>query len=160
MTNPDVNPAPDPRVLELYKLGAELADRVSARRATANSFFLTVQTTLIAVVGLIAPGLTKPQVWTGVVATAAGVLLSATWWLSLRSYRELNSAKFDVLHLVEENLPVRLFKDEWDALQARPSSWRKPRYSDLARSSDSCLGCSRFCGSALDSVRRQHDLSR
>ena len=124
---------PDPRVLDLYKLGAELADRVSARRATANSFFLTVQTTLIAVVGLLAPNLTKQSAWTGAIATAAGVLLSVTWWLSLRSYRELNSAKFDVLHAIETSLPVRLFKDEWDALQARPSSWRKPRYSELGK---------------------------
>jgi len=135
VTSPATGPntAPDPRVLDLYKLGAELADRVSARRATANSFFLTVQTTLIAVIGLIAPGLTKQSIWTGAIATAGGVLLSITWWLSLRSYRELNSAKFDVLHAVEANLPVRLFKDEWDALQARPSSWRKPRYSELGR---------------------------
>ncbi|MGY1632940.1 hypothetical protein ACI784_14655 [Geodermatophilus sp. SYSU D01186] len=120
-------------MLDLYKLGAELADRVSARRATANSFFLTVQTTLIAVVGLIAPDLTQQSVWTGAVATAGGVLLSVTWWLSLRSYRELNSAKFEVLHAVEADLPVRLFKDEWDLLEARPSSWRKPRYSELGR---------------------------
>lgn len=125
--------SPDPQVLDLYKLGAELADRVSARRATANSFFLTVQTTLIAVVGLIAPDLTKQSAWTSAVVTAAGMLLSATWWLSLRSYRELNSAKFEVLHAVEATLPIRLFKDEWDVLQARPSSWRKPRYSELGK---------------------------
>jgi hypothetical protein len=129
----DPNPPPDPRVLDLYKLGAELADRVSARRATANSFFLTVQTTLIAVVGLIAPDLTMQSAWTGAVATAAGVLLSVTWWLSLRSYRELNRAKFKVLHGVEADLPVRLFKDEWDRLEARPSTWWKPGYSELGK---------------------------
>ncbi len=34
--------------LELYKLAVEMADRVSARRATANAFFLTVNTALLA----------------------------------------------------------------------------------------------------------------
>ncbi|RBY90232.1 hypothetical protein DQ244_12250 [Blastococcus sp. TBT05-19] len=135
MSGPGTGPgaAPDPRLLELYTLGAELADRVSARRATANSFFLTVQTTLIAVVGLIAPDLAAQAIWTSAVVAAAGVLLSCTWWLSLRSYRELNGAKFQVLHAMEDHLPVQLFRDEWAVLHARPSSWRSPRYSELGR---------------------------
>lgn len=124
---------PDPRELDLYKLGAELADRVSARRASANSYFLTVQTTLIAVVGLVSPDLTTNSTKVRLVVTAAGVLLSACWWMSLRSYRELNSAKFDVLHDMEDRLPVRLFADEWARLQARPTSLLRPRYSELGR---------------------------
>jgi hypothetical protein len=36
--------------LELYKLAVEMADRVSARRATANAFFLTINTALFAFV--------------------------------------------------------------------------------------------------------------
>lgn len=124
---------PDARELDLYKLGAELADRVSARRASANSYFLTVQTTLIAVVGLLSPDLTTNSTKVRLVVTAAGVLLSACWWMSLRSYRELNSAKFDVLRDMEDRLPVRLFADEWAKLQARPSSLLRPRYSELGR---------------------------
>jgi hypothetical protein len=34
--------------LELYKLAVEMADRISARRALANTFFLTVNTGLAA----------------------------------------------------------------------------------------------------------------
>jgi hypothetical protein len=36
--------------LELYKLAVEMAERVSARRATTNAFFLTVNTALLAFV--------------------------------------------------------------------------------------------------------------
>jgi hypothetical protein len=39
-------------VLELYKISVEMADRVSARRGTANAFFLSVQTAVISVLGL------------------------------------------------------------------------------------------------------------
>jgi hypothetical protein len=34
--------------LELFKLAVEMADRVSARRATADAFFLTGNTALLA----------------------------------------------------------------------------------------------------------------
>jgi hypothetical protein len=124
---------PDTRDLDLYKLGAELADRVSARRAAANSYFLTVQTTLIAIVGLVSPRVTTDSTNVRLVVTAAGVMLSVCWWMTLRSYRELNSAKFDILHRIEERLPVRLFAEEWEILQSRPSSLFRPRYSELGR---------------------------
>jgi hypothetical protein len=38
--------------MELYKLAVEMADRVSARRGTANAFFVTVNTALLAFLGL------------------------------------------------------------------------------------------------------------
>jgi hypothetical protein len=36
---------------ELYKLAVEMADRISARRGIANSFFLTVNTGVVAILG-------------------------------------------------------------------------------------------------------------
>ena len=41
----------DPVVLELYQLAVEMADRVSARRGLANTFFLTLNTGLAALLG-------------------------------------------------------------------------------------------------------------
>ncbi len=40
-------------LLEQYKLYVEMADRISERRANANSFFFTVITALISITGLI-----------------------------------------------------------------------------------------------------------
>ena len=37
-----VESEPPPQLLELYKLAVEMADRTSARRGLANSFFLTL----------------------------------------------------------------------------------------------------------------------
>lgn len=39
--------------LDLYKLAVEMADRTSARRAGANSFFLTLHAALAAFVGVV-----------------------------------------------------------------------------------------------------------
>ncbi len=66
--------------LELYKLAVEMADRVSARRATANAFFLTVNTALLAFVS----SRSLNALW---LVALAGIALSATWWVLLKSYR-------------------------------------------------------------------------
>jgi hypothetical protein len=121
----------DPRVLELYKMAVEMADRVSARRSTANAFFLTAQTALVAVIGITTPSLLKAPWWTALAVAIAGVVLSASWWLQLRSYHDLNRAKFAVINAIEEQLPVRIFSDEWNILKGDPPrSWRT-RYAEL-----------------------------
>lgn len=106
---------PDPRVLDIYKLAVEMADRVSARRAVANAFFLTVNTTLVAVVGL---STTQPDSTVRFTAVClAGVAVSVCWWLLLLVYRRLNTAKFAVINRIEaEHLPVRPYSDEWTEL--------------------------------------------
>jgi len=78
---------------ELYKLAVETADRISARRGIANSFFLTANT---------------------------GIVFAGAWWALLRGYRDLNSAKFEIILAMEERLPVRVYGDEWDRLRREP----------------------------------------
>ena len=97
---------------ELYKLAVEMADRISARRGVANSFFLTVNTGVVAVLSA------RNVRW---YLAVAGIVFSVTWWALLRSYRELNRAKFDVILAMEERLPVRPFGDEWDQLRRQPA---------------------------------------
>ncbi|MFJ8443710.1 RipA family octameric membrane protein [Kitasatospora griseola] len=124
-------PAPPPDVLELYKLAVEMADRVSARRGTANAFFLSVQTTLVAVVGFGAPWLAPSAWWTVAAVTAAGLTLSTAWWLQLRSYRDLNAAKFKVINELEGLLPVKVFTAEWDHLKQDPPPVGRVHYAEL-----------------------------
>jgi hypothetical protein len=109
------SPAPDPRVMEVYKLAVEMADRVSARRATANAFFLTVNTTLVAVVGLRSE--TSGSALLPISVCVAGISVAACWWFLLRNYRHLNEAKFAVINKIEaDHLPVKPFLDEWAIL--------------------------------------------
>ncbi|PJN27798.1 hypothetical protein [Kitasatospora sp. CB02891] len=124
-------PTPSPDVLELYKLAVEMADRVSARRGTANAFFLSVQTTLVAVVGFGAPWLAPSAWWTVGAVTAAGLTLSTVWWLQLRSYRDLNAAKFEVINELEDRLPVKVFTAEWNHLTQDPPPVGRRRYAEL-----------------------------
>jgi hypothetical protein len=110
--------------LELYKLAVEMADRVSARRATANAFFLTVNTALLAFVS----SRSLNALW---LVALAGIALSATWWVLLKSYRDLNAAKFQVITEMENNLDAKIFDDEWKRLKEnRPEGWRS-RYAEF-----------------------------
>lgn len=96
---------------DLYKLAIEMADRISARRGVANSFFLTANT---AVVALLA---TSDARWS---LAAAGIVVAVAWWALLKSYRDLNAAKFEIILAMEKRLPVRVYGDEWDRLQRDP----------------------------------------
>ncbi|GAA2358945.1 hypothetical protein GCM10010404_10120 [Nonomuraea africana] len=130
--NPHVSDS-DPAVIELYKIAVEMADRVSSRRAVANAFFLSIQTTLISVSALSL--LNVQRAWPmSLVLAVVGVALSATWWFQLRSYRDLNRAKFTVINEIELRLPVQPFTSEWKSLvQTRTNSWWR-RYADLGAS--------------------------
>lgn len=127
-------PSERQEVLEYYKLAVEMADRVSARRGTANAFFLSVQTALVTLVGFGMPKLSGSPWWVSLVVALSGVTLAFAWWIQLRSYRALNAAKFKVINGLEERLPVRIFTDEWDALKRDPAPSRLRRYAELGTS--------------------------
>jgi hypothetical protein len=112
--------SPAPRLaaapeVELYKLAVEMADRISARRALANTFFLTVNTGLAALLG------GKELRW---YVAAAGLLFALAWWWLLQSYRKLNWAKFQVINAIEPRLPIQLFSAEWQHLQSTKAPCR------------------------------------
>lgn len=116
----------DGQHFELYKLAVEMADRISARRGIANSFFLSVNTGLASFLGVIA----NPRWYMPV----AGLAFCVTWWALLKSYRDLNRAKFEVIVAMEEQLPVRVFGDEWAFLKKTSAEAdnveRKRRFSE------------------------------
>ncbi|MEE2522396.1 RipA family octameric membrane protein [Pseudarthrobacter sp. J47] len=107
---------PEQPTLELYKLAVEMADRVSARRGTANQFYLSLETLIlgapIMAQYLGSNSVAHPELLTAL--SVAGVLVAIVWWLQLRSYRELNSAKFKVINEIEDHhFEVKVFRQEW-----------------------------------------------
>lgn len=106
-------------LLEIYKLHAELADRMSQRREGANRLFVSLLTgTLIFLAALLRYGAETIPV--GAVVTAIGIFgifLAVAWYVIIRSYRQLNSGKFAALHELEEKLAYPFFKREWELLE-------------------------------------------
>lgn len=124
--------AEEDRILELYKLAVEMADRVSGRRTAANAFFLTLHVGLAAEVGILGQA-TAPEKTVSVyllLAPVAGLALSAAWFLLLRSYRDLNKAKFEVITEIEKGLPLQIFAKEWEQLKKDPVKRWRARYAE------------------------------
>lgn len=116
-------PEPSPAFVDQYKLMVEMADRVSARRVTANTFFVTVQSAMVT-----AFGFAKQERWP---LAVAGLVVAVAWWLSLRSYRMLNRAKFEVINRMEARLPAQPYVEEWRILDNAEGPLHK-RYAALS----------------------------
>src|SRR3954468_12538694 len=94
-------PKDDPssaHLLEQYKLYVGMADKISDRRQAANSYFLAVNSALLAFVGYVTTKETSDYLW---LLGLAGMALSYLWYRIVRSYRDLNSAKFVVIQAIE-----------------------------------------------------------
>jgi len=103
-------------LFEQYKLYVEMADRISARRMLANSFFVGVHTALItAFTVLLKTNILLPTL-IGMAPFLAVIVLCFVWWRVVHSYSQLNSGKFKVVHALEQMLPVAPYDAEWNAL--------------------------------------------
>ncbi len=112
--------------MELYKLHAELADRVSQRREGANRLFVSLLVGLNLFLGIVVR-IESNQVSLSIVLLFAGIIgvvLSGTWYVVIRSYRQLNTGKFHVLHELEKELAFAFFTEEWTYLESGESPSR------------------------------------
>ena len=104
------------RLLEIYKLHAELADRVSQRREGANRLYVSLHVGLVVFVAALLRfgfGDAPERLVLGIIG-GIGALLSVSWFVVIRSYRQLNTEKYRVLHELENQLPFQFFTLEWD----------------------------------------------
>ena len=108
-------------LLEIYKLHAELADKVSQRREGANRLYVSLLTSffiLVAAVARFGSGQVFVSEWLILlVGGFLGFALSASWYVTLQSHRQLNSGKFKALHELEAKLAYPFFTREWDFLE-------------------------------------------
>ena len=107
-------------LIEQYKVYVDTTNKVSDRRGSAHTLLLTVNTSLITVYGLVlakdTPLAAAHGPWTWLLPIV-GLLVSFTWFLLIRSYRALKSAKFKVVGEIERRLPAQLFDLEWQYLE-------------------------------------------
>ncbi len=118
-------------LMDLYRLAVEMADRVSERRAGANTYFVSVQSAIVAALAFLASR--EPAAPTGLLIAVCGVglLAAGVWFVLLRSYRELNRVKFTVILALEKRLPAQIYTDEWELVsRTRTRGWRS-RYAEF-----------------------------
>ncbi len=117
-------------ILEQYKAYVQTADNVSARRVSASRYLLTLSAALVAVYGF-QPLLLGQWYWT-IPVLVIGVAVSWLWYKIIKSHRDLNDAKFQLIHELERHLPAELFRQEWSLTE---KSRNKPytKVTDIER---------------------------
>jgi hypothetical protein len=113
-----VSDAKDPK-LALFELYLATAEKVSDRRAQANSWMLSVNSAIVALYGYLqadkmSVGNAQKVIWLWAIPSA-GALVCLSWAALLTSYRKLNRAKFAVLRQIEAELSISLFASEREA---------------------------------------------
>lgn len=108
---------------EQYKLFVESINYTSDLKLRLNTFFLTVNTALITAIGL---GFSSQRnidssVW-HLLLPLAGVLISVIWFGVTYSYKQRNIIKLRIIHCLEEQLPLALYKTEWGLMEENHSS--------------------------------------
>lgn len=96
-------------ILEQYKLYVEMADRISQRRITSNTFFVTITSLILTTYGVIRSSLFIPSLC----ILVAGVLVSFSWYNIVNSYKQINSVKWHLVHEIERLLPICPYTYEW-----------------------------------------------
>ena len=130
MNNPEQS-----ELIEIYKLHSELADRVSQRREGANRLYVSLLVGLgVFVVALLRFGVgdASEQLVLGLIGVF-GILLSLSWFFVIRSYKQLNTEKFRVLHDLETKLPYPFFTLEWDPESEGAKSNKYWKLTDVER---------------------------
>ena len=98
-------------ILEQYKIYVQSAENVSSRRIATSRYLLTLSAALLAIYGIQILDLTQ-NYWTLTIPTT-GIIISILWYCLIKSYRNLNAIKFQIIHDLEQYLPVALYKYEW-----------------------------------------------
>jgi hypothetical protein len=98
-------------LLEQYKIYVETSQQVSERRQNSNNYLLTLNSSLVTLFVVFLSTFGHHR-W-NVIIPATGLVICFLWYSLVDSYKDLNTAKFAVIHELENQLPVALFRHEW-----------------------------------------------
>jgi hypothetical protein len=105
-------------LLEQYKLYVEMADRITTRRTQTNRFYISLLSGLLALLSIVGSRnmFRDFQTIAFMAVAILGLVLCTLWNVNIRSYRQLNSGKFKVIHEMEQHLPFPCYNKEWEIL--------------------------------------------
>ena len=118
-------------LLEQYKMFQKTSEDLVVRRQEVNSFYITVNSAMAAVLGLVL-GLVHYPVNFLIIGfmSIVGIILDISWIGILESYGTLNSAKMKLINLIEEQLPVPLYDLEWRIMSDKLNSRKYVSFTD------------------------------
>ncbi|GAC14241.1 RipA family octameric membrane protein [Aliiglaciecola lipolytica] len=108
----DANSQYKAHLFEQYKIYLASTENISNRRQTANAFFVSLNAALVSLLSYLSLG-NSNSFW---VVAIVGATVSYMWYRLVRSYKDLNNAKFRVINEIEKVLPIRPYNAEWEAV--------------------------------------------
>lgn len=115
--NDDENVSYKDHYLEQYRMYLHIFNSTTERRNKSNEFFLGLNTAIIGILGYLeAKNLNENNTLIFLFIPLIGIAISFFWYQIIMSYKQLSRAKFNVIHNIEENLPISLFRTEWELL--------------------------------------------
>lgn len=101
----------DEILLAQWQTCVEMANSVSQRRDTMNNIFITLNTAIMATFAMLS-GMKS------IVILFAGIVVCCIWIMFIKYYRQLNTAKFEIINKIEKDLPIQAFNEEWAILKS------------------------------------------
>lgn len=98
-------------LLEQYKTYVQSAENVSTRRVASSRYLLTLNIALVTLYGIQSEGFV--QSYWAILVPILGIPVSWLWYQIIKSHSDLNAVKFQIIHELEEHLPVALYAYEW-----------------------------------------------
>lgn len=111
-------------LIKQYEICIEMADRISQRRLSASNYFTSINTALISLLTAFFAysrymGTSSPKdtfAWVAIVISILGVANCYIWCRLIKSYKEMNDAKYKVILEMENYLEYKPYSREWDLL--------------------------------------------
>jgi hypothetical protein len=125
---------------EQYKLYIEMMDRVTARRGQTNQFYLSLISASLGLLVLFSDPqkvIAYPTILFFLLSLL-GLLLCASWWFNINSYKQLNYLKFKVIFEMEKQLPFACYTREWEIEKEVSDRYR--RLTKLEKYIPICFG--------------------
>src|SRR5690625_2515780 len=109
-------------ILEQYKLYVKMADNISSRRDKINKFYTSVLTVILTMTTFLFNepfSIIEMNELTLAFISLLGIGLCLNWFMNIKSYKKLNSAKFDIINELENYLPFKGYTKEYKILRER-----------------------------------------
>ena len=114
-------------LLEQYKLYVQSTENVSARRVASSRYLLTLNVALVGLYGFQFSNFGLD--WWAILVPVLGIVVSILWHQIIKSHKDLNSVKFDIIHELEQHFPAALYLREWQLA----NEGRGKRYRSVTR---------------------------
>lgn len=104
----------DDIIVEQWAKAVEMADATIDKRHNSNNVYMSIEVAIIAVFSFI-------NSWWNYALAVVGIMVAIAWFMSVRSYKALSKAKYDIINQIEDLLPVKPFKYEWELIKSNMS---------------------------------------